>query len=349
MGAFDLTELLGVLATTKMLPRFWLAFFPSEMTFDTETIAMDEISNDYRRLAPFVAPNVQGRVAKQDGFRTVAYRPAYVKPKDIVDPNNNMFTRTAGESLTTGTLSPQQRFDATVAKLLSGQRQKIDNRLEWMAAKTIQDGKVTIDGVDYPRVTVDFNRDANLTGTLLGTAQWNSTAANPLADIRRMNKASNDLCGATNHKIIFGSDAFDSFTAWLLENKIELINNDYRGSQTEIALYTNGYEGLEYVGKVRGSGGAGFECWVYSAKYTDDDGVQQPMMDADSVVGVSSMVDGVQAFGAIRDKRAGLRALRYFPKMWDQEDPSLTYLMTQSAPLTVPRYINATWSLKVQS
>lgn len=349
MGPFDLVELLGVLSTTKSLPSFWLQFFPDEITFTTESIAMDEISDDYKRLAPFVAPNVQGRVAKQDGFRTVSYRPAYVKPKDIVDPNNNMFTRTPGESLTTGSLSPQQRFDATVAKLLRDQRTKIDNRLEWMAAKVIQDGAVTIDGVDYPRVTVSFNRDPSLTRVLTSTAQWNSTAANPLADIRAANKASNALCGATDHKLIFGTDAWDSFSTWMLANELKLINNDYRGSRTEISLITNGYDGLEYVGRVQGSNGAGFDCWIYSAKFTDDAGVQQPMLAPNRVIGVAPMVRGVQAFGAIRDRKAGLAPLRYFPKMWDVEDPSVTYLMTQSAPLTVPRQINATWSIQVQS
>lgn len=348
MGPFDLTTLLGVLSSTKTLPTFWLQFFPDEITFTTESIAFDELSEDYRKLAPFVAPNVQGRVQKQDGFRTVAYRPAYVKPKDIVDPNLNMFTRTPGESLTTGSLSPQQRYDATVAKLLSDQRRKIDNRLEWMAAKAIQDGKITIDGVDYPRVTVDFNRDAILTRTLVGTAQWNSTAANPLADIRQANRDSNALCGATGHRLIFGANAWDSFSAWIFENDIKLVNNDYRGSQSEITQFYEGYEGLEYVGRVRGSNGQGFECWVYSAKFTNEQGVQEDMLDQDTVVGVSSMVAGVQAFGAIRDKKAGLRPLRYFPKMWEVEDPSVEYLMTQSAPLMVPRYPNATWSMKVQ-
>lgn len=347
MGPFDLVELLGVLSTTKMLPKFWLQFFPDEMTFTTESIAMDEISDDFRRLAPFVAPNVQGRVQKQEGFRTVSYRPAYVKPKDIVDPNNNMFVRTPGESLATGTLTPQQRYEATVVRLLASQRVKIDNRLEWMAAKVIQDGRVTIDGVDYPQVTVDFNRDPALTGVLLGTAQWNSTAASPLADIKRMNKTSNGLCGATQHRLVFGTEAWDHFAAWIVDNELKLINNDYRGSRSEISLVTDGYEGLEYVGRIQGSNGAGFECWIYSAMYTDEAGIQQPMLDPNRVIGISTMVNGVQAFGAIRDKKAGLAPLRYFPKMWEVEDPSVEYLMTQSAPLIVPRYANATWSLQV--
>ncbi len=349
MGPFDLMELLGVLQTAKTLPSFWLQWFPREMTFTTESIALDEISNDYRKLAPFVAPNVQGRVQAQHGFRTVSYRPAYVKPKDIVDPNNNMFSRTPGESLTTGSLTPSQRFEATVAKLLLEQRVKIDNRLEWMGAKVLQDGKVTIDGVDYPTVTVDFNRDATLTRVLTTTARWNDSAPNPLADIKAANKASNDLCGATGHQLVFGTDAWDSFSAWMVANKLVLINNDYRGSRTEISLITNGFEGVEYVGRVQGSNGAGFECWVYSARYTDEAGAQQPMLDPTRVIGISNMVSGVQAFGAIRDKKADLQPLRYFPKMWDVEDPSVTYIMTQSAPLMVPGYINATWSIKVQA
>lgn len=349
MGPFDLITLLGVLRVTKTLPAFWLQFFPDEITFQTETIAMDEISEDYRRLAPFVAPNVQGRVQRQYGFSTVAYRPAYVKPKDVVDPNNNFFTRTAGESLTTGSLTPEQRYNATVANLLVSQKIKIDNRLEWMAAKAIQDGKVTCDGVDYPTVTVDFNRDASLTRVLTGTAKWDSTAAFPLKDIKAANRASNDLCGATNHEIVFGADAWDSFVAWIAANEMKLIDTNVRGSATNLALITNGFDGLEYGGRVQGlAGGAGFDCWIYSAKTVNEEGVQEPLLAANRVLGISRMVNGVQAFGAIKDKKAGLRPLRYFPKMWEVEDPSVEYIMTQSAPLMVPRVINATWSLTVQ-
>lgn len=349
MGPFDLIQLLGVLRVVKTLPSFWLQFFPDEMTFDTETIAMDKISEDYRRLAPFVAPNVQGQVQRQYGFSTVAFRPAYLKPKDIVDPNNNFFSRSVGESLVTGSLTPEQRYAATVSKLLVEQKRKIDNRLEWMAAKAIQDGAVTCEGDNYPTVTINFNRDASLTRVLTGTARWNSTAAHPLNDIKAANRASNDLCGATNHQIIFGTDAFDSFVAWILANELKLIDTNYRGSQTNLALITNGFEGLEYAGRVQGlAGGAGFDCWIYSAKTTMEDGTQEPLLAPNRVIGVSSLVNGVQAFGAIKDKKAGLRALRYFPKMWEVEDPSVEYIMTQSAPLLVPRVTNATWSLTVQ-
>ena len=64
------------------------------------------------------------------------------------------------------------------------------------------------------------------------------------------------------------------------------------------------------------------------------------------MVGLSD-IGGVRGFGAIRDKRAGLQALEVFSKMWEEEDPSVEYLMSQSAPLMVPRNPNATFKIKV--
>ena len=55
---------------------------------------------------------------------------------------------------------------------------------------------------------------------------------------------------------------------------------------------------------------------------------------------------GVRCFGAILDEKAGFNAMAVFPKMWSQQDPSATYVMTQSAPLTVP--VNPNNSLTAQ-
>ena len=61
----------------------------------------------------------------------------------------------------------------------------------------------------------------------------------------------------------------------------------------------------------------------------------------------SPAVDGVRAFGAIMDRKAGWRATPFFPKMFEQEDPSAVYLMTQSAPLMIATRPNATLKAKV--
>ena len=86
-----------------------------------------------------------------------------------------------------------------------------------------------------------------------------------------------------------------------------------------------------------------FEIWVYSDTYVDDAGVAQKFMPNGTVfMGHAQGMEGVQAFGAILDSQAGLQAMSIFPKMWDNPDPSVTFVMSQSAPLMIPAQPDAT-------
>ena len=49
---------------------------------------------------------------------------------------------------------------------------------------------------------------------------------------------------------------------------------------------------------------------------------------------------------AIQDLRS-LAVVEYFPKTWEQEDPSQEWLMLQSAPLTCPHQVDSTAYAKV--
>ena len=339
-------DLLEVVRVQKSIPKFWLQFFPGQINATTDEIALDKVSDNYKKLAPFVAPNVQGRVMKKDGYTTVSFRPAYVKPKDVVDPSTDL-VRQPGEAFATGSLSPEARRNAVMAFLLGRQRIVIDNRIEWMAAKAIIDGKVTVVGEDYPAVTVDFRRDAALTITLTGGALWSAGTATPAADIMTARRAINDKCGAVGNRVVFGPSAWANFYAKELTGANNtLLNTQIRGSETTVSFLRDGFEGVEYMGTYKGSNGAGFECWVYTAKYEDDAGVMQDILDPNKVVIVAPDVRGVQCYGAIRDKRAGFQSLKYFPKNWEVEDPSVEYVMTQSAPLMVPVQPNATASIQ---
>lgn len=350
MNPYDLITLLSVLQVQKSLKPFWGRWFRSEIVFETAEIAFDKVSDDYRRMAPFVAPNVQGRIQRRSGSSIVSYRPAYVKPKDAIRPNE-FFKRTPGESLITGTLSPEARRNATVAKLLGDHRTKIDNRVEWMRAKALIDGMVTVEGRDYPKVTIDFNRDASLTVTLTGTAQWDEPAvtstADPIGDLQDLRRKINDLTGDVARDYVFGPNAWALFYASI--DPDELQNNEIRGSEGTISRFLDGLEGVEYAGDLRGVNGAGLmRCWVYSQKVYEDDSSSTltDILDTNTVVLIGDGVQGVDCYGAIEDHEA-LRALKYFPKVYDEQDPSVRYLLTQSAPLPVPKQINSTASIKV--
>lgn len=344
---YDTTTLLSVMSFQKpTIVPFYLGFFNQQINFETEDIAFDRVTTDYRRLAPFVAPNVQGRVQGRDGYDTVSFKPAYVKPKDIVDPSMDLIRR-PGEALGSGSLSNAQRRDAVIAEILRQHRTKLLNRNEWLAARALIDGAVTIAGDDYPSVTVDFRRHSSLSYNLVGAARWNQVGSDPLADIQLAKQNAFSRSGVKITRLIFGANAWAAFAA---NAKVDLKNQmdrNFGGLTTEVTRLYDAYEGQEYMGRIAGLNNAGLiEAWIDTSKYVDSTGAEQFFLDQDTVVGIGNGVEGVRCFGAIRDVKAGLQAREVFTKMWENEDPSVEYMMSQSAPLMVPKRPNATFKIK---
>lgn len=347
-NTYDLATLLEVRRRQVVLAPFWLNFFTRQINFDTKYIDFEKVARRYKKLAPFVAPNVQGRVITTDGSNMVRFAPAYVKPKSVIDPNK-IIARQVGEQLYQP-LSLAQRRDAVIAAETLEHKTRIANREEWMAAHAIINGSVTVSGEDYPTSTVNFGRDASLTSVLAGTAKWDVSTGEPLADLKTMRLRVHNLSGQTVRRVIFGQNAWD-----LLATRLELdapqngglLDTKFRGSDTDISRMLDGFEGAEYVGRLAGRNGQGaFECWVYHATYDDDAGAEQPLLNTNDVVGVGD-VDGVRCYGAIHDARAGYQAIPVFMKNWVNEDPSVEYLLSQSAPLMVPGEPNASFRLRV--
>ena len=85
----------------------------------------------------------------------------------------------------------------------------------------------------------------------------------------------------------------------------------------------------------------------YQQIYTDDAGNVYKMMPPNTVImGDPIGCQGTRAYGAIIDDEA-LVALPRFPKTWKQQDPSVRMCMTQSAPLPLLGWADATFSATV--
>lgn len=346
---FDLYSTATLLSVVRVQPvesSYWLDnFFGRQINFDTEEIMFDRVVGQ-RRLAPFVSPVVQGRVMRQRGYETRTFRPAYTKPKHVVDPNR-VFSRLAGEGIT-GTLSPDARWNAAVAENLREERNAIQRLWNWMAAMAVIHGEVTIAGEDYPTQVVNFGRDAGLTSILAGTAQWDDVDADPLGDIKDLRTLAFQKSGSPITRLTMGLDAFDLFFANADVKKLLEGKDVARTSDSTLSAMGSPGQPYEFRGILQGANGQGrLEVYTYNEQYEDENGVTQGIMDSLDVVGTGPGLQGTRCFGAIRDKRAGLQALPIFPKMWDQEDPSVTYTMTQSAPLMVPGNPNNSFRIRV--
>ena len=347
---YDTFTLRGVQAKTKTVPAFFLTFFTQQINSQDEKIAFDKVIRDMRGMAPFVVPTAQGKVGKIEGYTTEAFKPAYVKPKHVIDPNL-VIPRQPGEALGTGSLTLAQREQAVTAFLAQLHVNLHHNRWEWLAAKAAVYGKVTIKGDDYPETLVDFRRDPALTIT---SAWATMTADQIFEDLRLARKTANDksMSGAVIRKLIFGGDAWSLF-AKKCQDKLYgqngLMDRTVGGSETSITRLWDGLEGVEYMGKIAGINGMGsFEIWVNTQKIKGDDGNEEYLMPQNGVFGISpEAMSGYRCFGAILDTDAGYQSLEIFPKMWKSEDPSCTYIMSQGAPLMVPGDANATFLIYV--
>lgn len=325
---YDTDTLLEVVYGLAPFETFLLnLFFPNLVTFHTSTISFDVVAEDMR-LAPFVSPLVAGKVMKAQGGNLKSFKPAYLKPKDVVDPER-VIVRRPGEALG-GRLSPAARRNAIIADILDGHRKKILRRLEYMAAQVLLQGKVIVEGEDYPTVEVDYGRAAGNTIALTGDVRWGEATAKPLDDI----EAWAEQAEVPITTLVMDRHAYRNFVK--SENVREMLDGR-RNSRSELEVGPDSGRLYSYKGAL----GSDLEVWVYSGYYRDDSGNKVPFLPENTVIAGSPAIDGVRAFGAILDPEAGYQALELFPKNWVNQDPAAEYVLTQSAPLTVPRRPNA--------
>lgn len=310
-------------------------FFRQVQTSEDEFIHFD-IDESKPRITPFVSPLVAGKVVQSQGFTTKTYQPAYAKDKRHFKPNRAL-KRAIGETVG-GNLTGEQRMQAALARDLEDQLDMLTRREEVMASEALRLGQVTVSGDDYPETVVDFGRDGALTVALSGTDLWNDAGSTPVDDIESWAETIQDKSGAVAMDVVMDPKAWRLFRG---KQEVKDLLDTRRGSGSEAELGPivrgQGNEKARFAGTI-----GSFRIWVYQENYVDADGVtQQVMPDNTVIVGSSSGLEGVRAYGMIQDEAAGFTAQRFFSKSWLEEDPAIRWLLMQSAPLVVPYRVNA--------
>jgi hypothetical protein len=339
MDVFSTEYLMGVVEDLKTVPSFALnRYFGTQRMFETEAIDFDVVDRK-RRIAPLVSPLAPGKVMNQVGRKVTSIKPAYTKDKRVFDPNTG-FKRAVGETIG-GSLTLEQRIQLTIVGELEDQLNLLNRRKEVMAMEVLRTGKCVLSGENYPTVTLDFGRDATLSPATLhgGGSQWDQ-ASDPLANLRTWALLSKKLSGVYPSDVIMAVDAFNAFInnakvtpRWQVQNT-GMINVDLKlGELLD--------EAATFMGVIDG-----FRVFVYADWYVDETDTQQDVMPAGWIIMAHPRVDGIQAYGAIRD-HDNLRAVPYYPKSWADNDPSVRYIMLQSAPVIAPLRANATFAIQV--
>jgi hypothetical protein len=330
-------------------------FFPNSFLSTQEEILFDKIEGT-RKIAPFMLPNEQGKpIYKREGERIQSFKPAYTKPKDSVKPSE-MLAMQPGELATRQNLmSPAARYNAEVQRIAEYHRNAIMRLWDYMGAKAILDGQLTInyqtDAGVGKSVTLDFDRASGHTVTKGVGARWGDSGVSIFDDLQSwIDTVANAQFGGSVANVILGSQAATAFMADVNESGGSLngkLDTNYRGSE-EInfnrgIIRSDPISNIAYLGTL----GSGIRVWRYTGSFQNNDGSYTQIMDPRDALLVAPGVDGVKAFGAILDQGAGLNPADIFTKMWDQQDPSARFIMSQSAPLMIPANPNCTLKARV--
>ncbi|WP_422380001.1 major capsid protein [Marinicellulosiphila megalodicopiae] len=324
--------LLGVLNLNLAFETFFLnMFFRQEATFDTEEIDLDKVLPDLS-VAPYISPVVAGVVQKDKSMQTSSFKPAYHKPMHAIEPDKHVYKRRPGEAFNTPQ-SAAQREQAAVSDLLMLQRDQVMRAWEKQASEAILNGEVIIEGSNYPKTQVSYQRDNENTITYTGTDKWDDSGAKPLdameAEVTDMDYPAD--------VIVMSKEAWALVKARHTDAEIaaRFDKNNGAGISIELGIQASkiAYKGM--MGEVH--------VYVHNGFYHDEAGNKQYIMSGAKVLYVNSVaVGGVRCFGSIRDPKADYKGFPLFPKTFEKDDPAGKFLQTQSAPLMVVGNANAT-------
>jgi len=335
---FDTRTMLPALEKMHKPKTFLLrTFFPNSDTADGKEVDID-IYKGKRKLAPFVRPTDEGKKIDNTGFTTNKFAPPYVKPKKETTAAE-LLKRSPGEILYSGGKTPQQRAQEKLGKDMLELTDMIIRRKEWMAAQALNAGKISVVGEGI-NAEIDFLRAADHTVTLTGDDLFTSANSQPLEILRQKKRKIGKDSGLTARAAVFGESVIDAFL------KQANVKDQLSTRRIDLGLVKPDEleDGVTYWGYIEG-----LDIYTYEEYYLDDSEVLQPMVPVDKIFLGATNARASQLHGAIQDIEAieqGLISVPYFPKSWVTKDPSVRWLMVQSAPLVCPHDTDAFMSIK---
>lgn len=347
-SVWDFRKSMAVLRDMKPIPSFWLPMFSRQFESTNEKIEFDKLPLEGRRLAPFVMPLAGGRPVWKDSVKVSNFKPAYIKPKDAIDPTMPL-TRTPGIDrpfLNDARITPEQRRTLIKLAISRAHVSAIERRWEWMACKAIVDAKVDIVGEDYPAAHIDFGRNADQTIVKGSGTRWGDAGVSIFDDVQLWcDKMFNAAFGGIPTRMVMGPDVWK--VVQKNEEFMKHMDTNFRDPRATIERGVVSPEAVVNVGRMNigGSGGAVIELYLYRDTYIDDNNAEVPFMSSKDVVLVASpeRIYGVRCFGAIVDPHSNYRAVPIYARNWlETGDPACEYILHQSAPLMVPVNPNAT-------
>ncbi len=344
---------LGVLRDTKSeTVNYFRQWFPFQMRSTDEYIDFEKLPVRSKKLAPFALPLGPGGSVYEDSARAYRFKPAYVILDDEIDPLKPLtYQPGIDESrFDASKLSPMQRIELLKVQITAAHRNAWERRLEWLAARALIDGTVTLVGPNYPSTAVNFQRAGGHTVTLGVGERFGDANVSILdfikAQITKMVEA--DFGSMPTRITMSGTVA--AIVVKDTEIRAHMDINETGGVHRVDRSILVGDPKTPRVYKfgelaVGGNSGLMIELWVNDETYQNDAGTQTRYLPVHEIVFTStpSEVSGYECFGRIVDREAGYEAVPLYGKNYlTGDDVKTEHISHKSSPLMVPINPNAT-------
>jgi hypothetical protein len=338
-GKYDIRVLTKAVRQIIVPGQHFLSTFfsASAPEYHNSRLVEVHIFRDGRKMAAFVEPIHAANVSERSGFTAGTVKIPYIKEKRPLRAGD--LTRIQPGQHVYDAVDPATQADRLLGEDLRQLKAMIARREEWMAAQAIIKGQVTVkgEGID---ATITFPTLASHRPNLSGTDLWGDAASDPIEQLREFARLNSKDSGAESTDVFLGSAAVDAFLANAKVKAYFDIRN-YALGQVAVAR-----ESAAPGAKIKIAHVEGVDIWEIRDWYTDPDtGLDVPMVPANALIMGSRFLDNRRHYGLIEDmdaitEQAVTARTDFYAKSWVEKDPSVRWLMVQSAPLPIPHQID---------
>ena len=340
--ALNYTDTAVLLAAYKQqkAPNTFLQtrYFPDGQVFTTAQVLV-EYKDGNQKLAPFVSPEVGGKVVRRDGYEANAYKPAFIAPKRALTIDN-LQAKGFGEALY-GELTPAERAVKITADDLTEMDEMIVRRHEQMCAQVLQENALTMNHYGDDNKLVDVKKIEYFNGTNEAVyttgAKWNADDADIIGDIAAIALALAKR-GLPAVDVILGTEAADAF----LNNEKVIKLLDTRNLNIGVVDPTENFPEAVFLGQINCKGYK-LNFIQYAATYEAEDGTIKPYIDPKVAI-VTAPACGVTNYGAITQINYGETEFTTIAEkrvpLYGVKD-QVREIALRTAPLVQPKHKNA--------
>lgn len=332
---YSTRTLLAPFESGPLVHTFLRDTFFGERQYPPTSLIEFDFRRGRRKMAPFVAPLIGGKVMERQGYETRSYKAPRIAPvRALRTPD--LEARLPGESIYSG-----QTEASRAAELLAEDSifldEAITRREEWMCRETLINGGIRVTAENGYQNFINFLEyglpSQNTSNHYPVTIKWDQANSVPLADLEAARLAMIRDSGIAPNVALFGSNAQQVFIN--NANVQKLLDN----RRIELATIQ---PIIQDEAVVRFMMVPGMECYSYAEYFEDDAGQLFPMIPPDFVLLLSTNVQNKIVYGAftqLEDAKAKRWVTYQAPRIpfvyGDEEGGALYYRLT-SCPLPMP-------------